>query len=65
VASPRDPLQTAIRAGVFILFYFVTAQVAGWILAGLHNPLLSGTILVLVVGLSANGLCLRIFEDAR
>ncbi len=62
MASPRDPLQTAIRAGVFILFYFVTAQVAGWILAGLGNPLLSGTILVLLVGLSANGLCLRIFE---
>ena len=62
MASGRDPLQIAIRVGVFILFYFVAATGAGWILSGFDNPLLSGTMLVLVTGLVANWLCLRIFE---
>jgi len=62
VASGRDPLQTAIRAGVFVLFYVVSAQLAGWFLSGLNNPLLSGTTVILLTGLIANVLCLRIFE---
>ena len=62
MASGRDPLQTAIRAGVFLLFYIVSAQLAGWLLGGLNNPLLSGTTVILITGLVANVLCLRIFE---
>ena len=62
MASGREPLQTAIRAGVFVLFYIISAQVAGWFLAGLNNPLLSGTAVILITGLIANALCLRIFE---
>ena len=62
MASGRDPLQTAIRAGVFLLFYIVAAQLSGWILADLNNPLLSGTSVILITGLIANVLCLRIFE---
>jgi CAAX protease family protein len=62
VASARDPLQTAIRAGVFLLFYIVSAQIAGWFLSELNNPLLSGTAVILITGLAANTLCLRIFE---
>jgi uncharacterized protein len=62
VTSARDPLQIGIRVGVFVLFYFVAATGAGWLLSGLGNPLLSGTVLVLVTGLVANWLCLRIFE---
>jgi uncharacterized protein len=61
----KDPLQTAIRAGVFVLFYFVAAEVAAWFLAGFGNPLLSGTSMVLVTGLVANWLCLRIFEGLQ
>jgi len=49
VDAGKVAVQKAIRAGVFILFYFVSAQLAGWVLAGLGNPLLSGTLLVLVV----------------
>jgi membrane protease YdiL (CAAX protease family) len=45
-----------------VLFYFVTAEVGAWFVAGLGNPLLSGTLLVLITGLAANLLCLRIFE---
>jgi membrane protease YdiL (CAAX protease family) len=55
-------LQTAIRAGVFVLFYIVSAQIAGWFLSGLNNPLLSGTVVILLTGVAANVLCLRIFE---
>ena len=62
MASAKDPLQTAIRVGVFVLFYLVAAQLAGWVLWGLNNPLLSGTILTLITGIAANVLCLRIFE---
>jgi len=62
-APRRDALQTAIRAGKFFLFYFVSAQIFGWLVWGLNNPLLSGTALVLATGLIANGLCLRIFES--
>jgi membrane protease YdiL (CAAX protease family) len=58
-------LQTAIRAGIFILFYLVTAQAAGWVLAGLGNPILSSTILLLLVGIIVNWLCLRIFEGRK
>jgi membrane protease YdiL (CAAX protease family) len=47
---------------VFVLFYFVAAEIGAWFLAGLRNPLLSGTLLILLIGLTANGLCLRIFE---
>jgi membrane protease YdiL (CAAX protease family) len=47
---------------VFLLFYLVAAQLSGWFLAGLNNPLLSGTSIVLITGLTANILCLRIFE---
>jgi membrane protease YdiL (CAAX protease family) len=45
-----------------MLFYIVSAQLAGWFLAGLSNPLLSGTTVMLITGLTANVLCLRIFE---
>ena len=62
MASGKAPLQTAIRAGVFVLFYLVSAQLAGWVLWGLNNPLLAGTTLTLVTGFTANWLCLRIFE---
>jgi membrane protease YdiL (CAAX protease family) len=55
-------LQIAIRVGVFLLFYLVAAQLSGWFLAGLNNPLLSGTTIVLITGLTANVLCLRIYE---
>jgi membrane protease YdiL (CAAX protease family) len=55
-------LQAAIRAGLFLLFYIVAARLAGWFLAGLDNPLLSGTSVILITGLTANVLCLRIFE---
>jgi uncharacterized protein len=55
-------LQSVIRVGVFLLFYLVAAQLSGWFLTGLNNPLLSGTSIVLITGLIANILCLRIFE---
>jgi len=45
-----------------VLFYIVSAQLAGWVLSGLNNPLLSGTAVILITGLAANVLCLRIFE---
>jgi membrane protease YdiL (CAAX protease family) len=48
---------------MFLLFYIVSAQLAGWFLAGLNNPLLSGTSVILITGLTANALCLRIFES--
>jgi uncharacterized protein len=63
VATGRDAPQTAIRIGIFILFYLVPAQVAGWLFAGLGNPLLSGTVVILITGYVANVLCLRIFES--
>lgn len=45
-----------------MLFYIVAAQVAGWVLSELNNPLLAGTSVILITGLTANILCLRIFE---
>lgn len=62
MAPRREPHQTAIRAGVFLLFYIVAAQLAGWFLSELNNPLLAGTSIILITGLTANVLCLRIFE---
>jgi len=48
---------------MFLLFYLVSLQLAGWFLAELNNPLLSGTSVILITGLTANVLCLRIFES--
>jgi len=45
-----------------VLFYFVVAEIGAWLVGGLNNPLLSGTLLVLIIGITTNLLCLRIFE---
>jgi len=63
MVAAREAQQTAIRIAVFVLFYFVSAQIAGWFFAGLNNPLLSGTVVILITGFAANILCLRIFEN--
>ncbi|MBS1855437.1 MAG: CPBP family intramembrane metalloprotease [Acidobacteria bacterium] len=47
---------------MFVVFYVASAQVAGWTLGGLDNPLLVGTSIMMLTGFTANGLCLRIFE---
>ncbi|MDE3167617.1 MAG: CPBP family intramembrane metalloprotease [Acidobacteriota bacterium] len=55
-------MQTAIRVAMFVVFYVASAQLAGWILGGLDNPLLVGTGIMMLTGFTANALCLRIFE---
>ncbi len=47
---------------MFVVFYVASAQLAGWILGGLDNPLLVGTGIMMLTGFTANALCLRIFE---
>jgi membrane protease YdiL (CAAX protease family) len=61
--AARDAQQTSIRIAVFVLFYLVSAQIGGWLFAGLNNPLLAGTVVILITGFASNVLCLRIFEN--
>jgi len=63
VAPKRDPLQIAIRIGVYVLLCFITLVVFGGLLSWFENPILAGAGSSLVVGVFANWLVLRIFEQ--
>jgi membrane protease YdiL (CAAX protease family) len=63
VAPKRDPLQILIRVGVYVLLCFITLVVFGGLLSWFENPILAGAGSSLVVGVFANWLVLRIFEQ--
>jgi membrane protease YdiL (CAAX protease family) len=63
VATKRDPLQIAIRVGVYVLLWFITLQVFGGLFSWFENPILAAAGSTLVVGVFANWLTLRIFEQ--
>jgi membrane protease YdiL (CAAX protease family) len=63
VATKRDPFQIAIRVGVYVLLCFITLLVFGGLLSWFENPILAGAGSSLVVGVFANWLSLRIFEQ--
>ena len=60
--SGRDKTQTAIHAGVFILFSYMALLILGTLLSGLNTQVLSATLVVFASGLMPNWLCLSIFE---
>ena len=63
MATKRDPLQIVIRLGVYVLLCFITLLVFGGLFSWFENPILAGAGSSLVVGVFANWLVLRIFEQ--
>jgi membrane protease YdiL (CAAX protease family) len=63
LAPKRDFLQIAIRIGVYVLLCFITLVIFGGLLSWFENPILAGAGSSLVVGVFANWLVLRIFEQ--
>jgi membrane protease YdiL (CAAX protease family) len=63
VATKRDPLQIAIRLGVYVLLCFITLLIFGGLFSWFENPILAAAGSVLVVGVFANWLVLRIFNQ--
>ena len=63
MASPRDNVQRiAIRLGVYVLLCYITLAIFGGLFSWFENPILAAAGSVLVVGVFANWLALRIFE---
>src|SRR5262245_13607863 len=56
-------MQIAIRVGVYVLLSFITLVVFGSLFRWFENPILAGAGSTLVVGIFANWLVLRIFEQ--
>jgi membrane protease YdiL (CAAX protease family) len=65
VATKRAPLQIAIRLGVYVLLCFITLLVFGGLFSWFENPILAAAGSVLVVGVLANWLVLRIFDQLQ
>src|SRR3954467_907277 len=53
----------AIRLGVYVLLCYITLAIFGGLFSWFENPILAAAGSVLVVGLFANWLSLRIFEQ--
>jgi len=62
VASGKDLQRLALRLGVYVFLCYVTLFVFGGLFSWFDNPILAAAGSVLVVGLFANWLALRIFE---
>jgi membrane protease YdiL (CAAX protease family) len=63
VATKRDPFQLLIRLGVYVLLCYITLVAFGGLFSWFDNPLVAGAGASLVVGVFANWLVLRIFEQ--
>src|SRR5437899_975538 len=62
---PSDPLRLFLRAGVYVVLYFLTALVFGQMLLWLGGYLAGNVGAVLFSAFAANWVAMRIYENRR
>ena len=63
MAQTRDPLRIALHVGVYVFLCWITLFVFGGLFLWFDNPIIAATGANLMVGVFANWLAMRIFEQ--